>query len=543
MYRFNYRRLIFLLLAFCLLISLISCAGGPSDTQPTVLTTATTSLEPITSSTPVVTATPSITAGPTETATPAATVTPTIAITPIATVTPTATVTSRPSPTAVPPDPSLAIHRNALVIDTHNDTVLKIIDKDSWLPRFNIASPTGFMVDIPKLQAGGIDLATFASYTSGYSLTSGGQNFTRANSRLLALINAGHWTLAKNSSSTRQILRFSDIAAAVDEGKTGILLSIEGAYSLHGDTAINLLRQYRDLGILMLAPVWSNSNALGAGVNEKYQDGTPAAGGLTSSGFAVIAEMNRLGMVIDVSHMNEATFWDTIGASTAPVIASHSSVYALCANVRNLKDGQIKAIAAGGGVIQVNFHRPFLAADESKATLQTLADHIDYIVKLVGIDYVGLGSDFDGAKMPEGLPDASAYPKITQELYRRGYSQADLEKILGGNVARVFEKVWGMAPAIADGAPTITPSLEMGAKVDTTTPVLTATLSSTAGLDLTSLQITVDGVVYTPDFTELYSTISLTLPTALSEKFHVATFSASNSGGAIARKTIIIYID
>ena len=454
----------------------------------------------------------------------------------------TTVTTTAVTPSPVPVDPSAAIHKNALVIDTHNDTVLKIIDKDTWLPKINIAGKTSYMVDIPKLQSGGIDMATFAAYTSGYSLSGGGQDFARANSRLLALLNAMHWTMGKNSKTTRQILKFSDIAAVADSGKIGILLSIEGAYSLNGDSASELLRQYFDLGVLMLAPVWSNSNALGEGVNENFKDGSASSGGLTPLGLEIIAEMNRLGMVIDVSHMNEESFWETMAASRAPVIASHSSVYSLCPNVRNLKDSQIEAIAAAGGVVQVNFHRPFLAVKESDATLETLADHIDYIVSLAGIDYVGLGSDFDGADMPQGLPDAAAYPRITRELFSRGYTEMEIRKILGGNIARVLEEVWRMAPAAGSGAPAITPELSMGASVGTAAPTLTATISSPSGIDAESLKVIVDGVIYSAAYDETTGQMSFALPTSLSEKFHVVTFIGTGKEGATARKTIIFYI-
>ena len=535
------RRLTISLLSLSLAILIIGCDPSVTSTIQTSGTIASAESATVawieTSAEPVSTFEPS-----SENTIAATSAAPTVTPVPTTRPSPTAAPTTKPSPTAIPADPSAIIHKNALVIDTHNDTVLKIIGRDSWLPQINIANKTSFMVDIPKLKAGGIDMSTFAAYTSGYSLSSGGQDFARANSRLLALLNAGLWTISQNSRSIDQIRRFTDIAAAVDNAKIGVLLSIEGAYSLHGDTANELLRQYRDLGVLMLSPVWSNSNALGEGVNERFKDGPASSGGLTPLGSEIIAEMNRLGIVVDVSHMNDETFWDTVSVSSAPVIASHSSVYSLCPNVRNLKDSQIEAIAAGGGVIQVNFHRPFLAVDESAATLSTLVDHIDYVARLAGIDHVGLGSDFDGAKMPQGLPDAAAYPRITQELFKRGYTEAEIRKILGGNIARVLESVWANAPATISGTSVIEPALAMGSSVSSATPMLTAIVGKPEAIDAASLRVIVDGTVYTPEFDPATGLVSLTVTTALSEKFHVLTFAVTSTDGAQVRETRIFYI-
>jgi len=204
--------------------------------------------------------------------------------------------------------------------------------------------------------------------------------------------------------------------------------------------------------------------------------------GLTDEGKAIVRRMNELGMMVDLSHVGEKTFWDAIHTTTKPVICSHSSVYALCPVFRNLKDDQIKAIGANGGVIQVNFYSGFLdsnyaprmarflqrhkveldslnaahlpqyavnafiskkypaEADSLRAPLSLLMDHIDYIVRLIGADHVGLGSDFDGIESPpQQLDDVTTYPLITRELLKRGYKAADIEKILGGNFIRVFK--------------------------------------------------------------------------------------------------------
>jgi membrane dipeptidase len=521
---------------------------SPSISTPTVITptetTGTTAQETTTNTQATTAATQATTKATTATtqATTKATTATTQAPTQATTATTQATTTS---PGQALDEAAAQIHREAIVIDTHCDTVLKIVDANTWLPKVNISQKTSFMVDIAKLQAGAIDLQVFASYTSGYAKAGGGQDFIQANSRLLALINGVKWTLRKNPQTLLPIERHEDIGLAVQSGKIGIMASIEGAYSFDDATGVELLRQYSDLGIRMLALTWNYSNALGEGVDEKYRDGKSSSGGLTALGRSVIAEMNKLGIIVDVSHLNEATFWDVLAVSSAPVIASHSSVYQLCRHVRNLKDSQIQAIAAAGGVIHVNFHRPFLAADPDTATIGTLVDHIDHIVDLVGIDFVGLGSDFDGAKMPQGLEDASKVPLITRELASRGYSAEEIKKILGGNASRLFRTVFAHAPEPpGSGVPVIVPELPMGAGVSTAMPVLTASVSLAAGkeLDRNSLAVIVDGISYSPVHDAAAGTITLALTKPLAEKFHVVTFLAAYQGGETARETLIFYI-
>lgn len=528
----------------------------PSDTTPpTTLATVTSSASETTTEEtekPTSTGTDETEKPTTKTTTVTTTTQPTTAATTAATQPTTAATVATTQPTTTTTEPdwrarSAELHADAFVIDTHCDTLLDIVDRTTWLPIMNISRDTSSMIDIPKMQKGGIDLQVFAAYTSGYALAGGGQDFARANSRLLSLINGLKWTLDQNSKSLQPIVSLNDVQATVSAGKIGVLSSIEGAYSLNPETGLELLRQYSDLGVRMLAPTWSNSNALGEGVNETYKDGSASSGGLTELGKSVVREMNRLGMVVDVSHMNDATFWETMEATTAPVIASHSCAYSLNNNVRNLKDDQIRAIAQAGGVIQVNFHRPFLALDPATVTIDTLVDHIDYIVDLVGIDYVGLGSDFDGAKMPEGLENASLMPGITLELMSRGYDDESIRRILGANTARLFRDVWQKASITGsdNGGPGIDTPLTMGTKLDSTTPTLTAVIQSGDGreLDLDSIKVIIDGQILTPGYDATTATASLTLTTPLTEQFHVVTFVAANLSGEITRKTRICRID
>ena len=231
---------------------------------------------------------------------------------------------------------------------------------------------------------------------------------------------------------------FSDVISGIEAGVLMGIHSIEGAYAFTDNNMIGLLKQYDDLGVKVIAPVWNHSNSLGEGTLEKYLDEIPSPPGLTKLGRSFVGAMNHLGIIIDVSHMNDRTFWDTVKTTNMPIIASHSGVYALREHVRNLKDDQIKAIADTGGVINVVFCRNFLG--DAAADVSVLVDHIEYIIKLVGVDHVGLGSDFDGATMPVGLKDLSEIGKIEAELRTRGYDEADLKKIMGHNNLRVLKK-------------------------------------------------------------------------------------------------------
>ncbi len=438
-----------------------------------------------------------------------------------------------------------SLHRSAHVIDTHCDTPLRIIDPETWLPCLDIGQPTQLMVDIPKLQSAGVSIQVFAANTGGYALDGGGQNFSKSNSRLLALVLAIHHVLTHGSHEVGPVTCAPDLEKRPGQGRIGILASIEGAYSFCPENAHELLRQYHDLNIRMLSPVWNNSNALGEGVAGQYPDQSPSAGGLTELGQAVIRDMNDLGIIIDVSHMNEKTFWDTLAISKAPVIASHSSAYALCPHIRNLKDDQIRAIADTGGVVQVNFHRPFLSADPSLATLDTVVAHIDHIVKVGGIDAVGLGSDFDGADMPAELSDASKLPDLTRALLQHGYHDDQIVKILGENSARLFNRVFALATAASsvDGGLVIHTDIGMGEARDRMAPLSAHyTLSPDAVLDTSRVRIILDGISHPVTVDPAAKTISWTPPPALPEAFHAVTFSAACQGCPDVRHTVIYHL-
>lgn len=436
------------------------------------------------------------------------------------------------------------IHYNSIIVDTHVDTMMHVIDSTTWLPKVDIGEETPFEFDILKGQEGGLNAPFLAAYTSGYY-----DNNPRSISRTLALINALYWTEKMNPDHLNIATSVEEIRQITDEDKIAAIPSIEGGYSLEEHNAIELLHQYDDLGIQALGFTWNYSNALGEGANEVYgdPDRTPSEGGLTELGEEVAIEMNKLGMAIDISHMARSTFWDVINVTDAPVIATHSGVNSLRDHQRNLTDEQLIALAENGGVIGIVFYPAFIV-DEYPAYITDIADHIDYAVDLIGIDHVGLGSDFDGASLPDDMKDSSELYKLTDELIRRGYSDDDIKKLLGENMLRVLKEVEEAAeydPKNVDTGITITPSYDMGQIIQTNMPHLSAHIETEEALNIDDLQfrIIVDGIAYEPDIDLDSATMSLSITEPLKERFHVVTFEASNDDGKVQRETTIFYVD
>jgi membrane dipeptidase len=299
--------------------------------------------------------------------------------------------------------------------------MMKVVDLKTGLPKIDIGKETNFHIDIPKASVGGLNVAYFGAF-SDY-VGSDDISSIKANSKTLALLNALHWTVKNNVDTITIAKSVVEIKEAVLNRKIAAVPTIEGAYSLEKKNAIELLNQYYDVGVRVVGYVWNSPNALGSGTTG------PIDMGLTELGYEVTKEMNRLGIIIDVSHMNEKTFWNVLKVSEAPMIASHSCVYSLRNHDRNLTDEQIIALADMGGVINLNYWPELLGETKDIIDIKKLVDHIDYIVNLVGIDYVGLGSDFDGTTMPNDIQSAAELPYITAELIERGYSTLDLSLI------------------------------------------------------------------------------------------------------------------
>jgi membrane dipeptidase len=362
------------------------------------------------------------------------------------------------------------LHFQSIVVDTHDDTTQRLLD-----PKFDFgARHTDGSVDIPRMREGGLSAIFFSIWIPG-TVTG-----PTAVQRALDQIGAVRETVARHPNDLVLCTTADEIRHAKAANKIAVLIGVEGGHMINNSLAN--LDKFFALGVRYMTLTHT--------VNTDWADASTdkaAHNGLTDFGKQVVREMNRLGMMVDISHVADKTFYDVLAASKAPVIASHSSCRALCSAPRNMTDDMIKALAAKGGVIQINYHIGFLSQqfqDASKAhpelgkeieaeskkrcgdneacqlieadkiTRDLVAQgklprvdwteiikHIDHAVKLAGVDHVGLGSDFDGADMPYGMEDVSDIPQITNALLAKGYSPADVRKILGGNTLRLMQDV------------------------------------------------------------------------------------------------------
>ncbi len=325
------------------------------------------------------------------------------------------------------------LHEESIVIDAHCDSILHTvprIHKPDWKTRSLIVKSSEGHVDFPRLIEGGVTCQFFAVYVDPPYKPE------RATERALEMISSFYVEVEKSKNKVLIVDNSNDIVKAKEENKLAALLSLEGGEPVQYNPI--LLRAFHKLGIRSMSLTWNERNMLADGVSEAR-----TRGGLTSLGLKTIELMEKLGIIIDVSHISESGFWDIIENTHKPIIASHSNCKAICNHPRNLSDEQIKAIAEKGGVIGINFYPKFLTKEE-KATIEDIIRHIDHIDKLVGINHVGLGSDFDGiSTTPEGLEDVSKLPMLTAKMLEHGYSKNDVKKFLGENFLRVIREVIG----------------------------------------------------------------------------------------------------
>lgn len=413
------------------------------------------------------------------------------------------------------------IHFNSILIDCHNDTMLKVIDRNTGEPVVDIGGETDFSIDLSKARRGGLNIGYFAAFTDRK------ESEDLANDRILSLINGIYYNLERNRDSMSLVLSTGDMKRAFEEERLGILPTIEGAYSLGGENGEELLRQYYDLGVRVVAYVWNQENNLGAGTEG------PDDMGLTQLGRDITKLMNELGMVIDVSHMNERTFWDCIEYSESPIMASHSCASGLTPHVRNLTDRQILAIGERGGMVNINYWWELLGRPKKAVSVGSLVDHIDYIVDLIGIDHVGLGSDFDGASMPSDMTSALDLPKISLEMLKRGYDREAIEKILGRNNMEFLDRVQGLASYRLDDIIEIGLDFSMGDSLKLED--LTARLTGT-GLDT---RIIIDGREYRSSLKD--GRLVLDEELELYRGYHVVSFEASKDGRSSRATKIFRY--
>ncbi len=328
------------------------------------------------------------------------------------------------------------LHFNNFVIDTHCDTLMSVVN--SWNPYLrrqkgldeplDISQEYDFLhLDIPKMRRGGLNLQFFAVYIEPQFKPHGA---------LMRAMQGFHafYQMLEGNPDIIHVKSYEDALRAKEQNSLAGLLAIEGGEALESN--LSVLHMLYKLGLRSLGLTWNQRNSIAEGVGDCV-----SGGGLTTFGRELIAEMNKLGVIIDVSHLSIPGFWDVLKFSKKPIIASHSNARAVCDHQRNLYDDQLKALAENGGVTGMNFCLPFVKSD-TPVTVDDMLDHVDYIVNLIGPDHVGIGSDFDGiSEAPQGLDNVSLLPNFTHGLVERGYSDEDIIKILGGNYLRVLKEV------------------------------------------------------------------------------------------------------
>jgi membrane dipeptidase len=345
------------------------------------------------------------------------------------------------------------IHKEAIVVDTHIDTTM-MLGREGWdfmVRHQPVKGEDSNHVDLPRIKEGGLDAAFFSIYMPG-TITG-----PEAVKRSLILIDHVRSLAEQHPNEIVLATTAADVRAAHKAGKFAALMGMEGGHMI--DDSLAVLRDYQRLGVRYLT--------LSHSVNTNWSDSsgdTPKHNGLTDFGKDVVRELNRLGMLVDISHVSDKTFWDAMETSRAPLVASHSSLRSISGHPRNMTDDMIRALGGKGGVIMINYSRSFLSDELYQAGLnnvpmaqrptvswEKIVEHIDHAAKLVGAAHVGLGSDFDGTTVPDGMDDVSMLPKITAALLDKGYSEQDVKNILGENILRLLEKVDAVGKQIRAG--------------------------------------------------------------------------------------------
>jgi membrane dipeptidase len=357
------------------------------------------------------------------------------------------------------------LHRDAIVIDGHNDVPSLVLDygfdlgmdgadpeKKSaavyWLLSWLLPKPRGDELrthtDLARLDRGGVDAQFFSIFPHSEYAKTPGASRERANAMIDALLEQ----IQRHADRLELATSADDIRRIAASGRIAALMGLEGGHAIENDLAN--LREFHSRGVRYMTLTWSNTNDWADSSGDEVRHG-----GLTDFGREVVREMNRIGMLVDVSHVSDETFWDALEVSTKPVIASHSSARALVDVPRNMSDEMLRAVAKNGGVVMVNFGAIFLDPRKagmgptawdilahfgpSPTPLALVLDHLEHVAQVAGIDHVGLGSDFDGVPfLPEGLSDVSGFPAITAGLVARGWPEADVRKLLGENTLRVL---------------------------------------------------------------------------------------------------------
>lgn len=397
---------------------------------------------------------------------------------------------AHPNPQSV----AMSTHASALVIDSHADTPQRMLDQ-----QYDLDSPLGNgQWSLPTAREGGLGAEFFSIWVDP------DQYRGRYVERSLELIDAVYQQAARHPEQMGMAFSVADIERLHRQHKLAALLGVEGGHAI--DHSLPILRDYYRLGVRYMTLTWANSNGWADSSGDAESTAVAhTATGLSEFGKDVVYQMNRMGMMVDVSHVSDKTFYRTLILTRAPVIASHSGARALCGSPRNMTDDMLRAMTRNGGVVQVNFYSAFVseqyreawntqtaarhkakddalarakaagqpvpyaeydridrefAAKIPRPPLSDLIDQIDHVAKIAGVDHVGLGSDFDGvSSLPQGIDSPADLPKITAGLMARGYTRADTQKILGGNLLRVFREVEQTAHEMQTDSPAERPRI------------------------------------------------------------------------------------
>lgn len=374
------------------------------------------------------------------------------------------------------------LHRQSIVIDTHNDITSPLLEDgfDLAMRGDDPNAKTKTHTDLRRMKAGGLGAEFFAVYVGKEFVNKKPAEGGGAARRALDVIDVVKEQIRRHPESLEAASTAADIRRIVKSGKIAALMGIEGGHAI--EDSLPALRMFYKLGVRYMTLTHTNTNDWADSEGDINNSSVNHHNGLTDFGRDVVREMNRVGMMVDISHVADKTFYDVIATTRAPVIASHSSARAIANHPRNMSDDMLKAVARNGGVVMVNFYDGFLdprkaelalrersmddelkakypndpkraqaeieawrkANDPGKTPLSVLMDHIDHIAKVAGIDHLGVGSDFDGVPLtglPVGMEDISKLPTLTYELMKRGYSDADIKKFLGENLLRVMSQV------------------------------------------------------------------------------------------------------
>jgi membrane dipeptidase len=384
------------------------------------------------------------------------------------------------------------LHRESIVVDTHNDITSPMIDEgfDLGTDGTSRGEKAKTHTDIKRMKAGGLDADFFAIYVDKLFVNKPTAEGGGAARRALDMIDVVGEQVKKHSRYLEAATTAEDIRRIARKGKIAALMGIEGGHAI--EDSLHALRMFYKLGIRYMTLTHTNTNNWADSEGDWNNPNVKHHNGLTDFGRQVVREMNQLGMMVDVSHVADKTFYDVIETTKAPVIASHSSCRALANHTRNMTDDMLRAVAKNNGVVMINFYDGFLDSRKAETAMQrrarqdeltrnypndpkrvaeemkkwneanqigttpfsVLMEHFIHVIKVAGIDHVGIGSDFDGVPaLPEGMEDISRLPNITVELMKRGYSDADIKKVLGENILRVMAQVERVAKAMPTPKP------------------------------------------------------------------------------------------